>query len=125
LATIIGAGVGLGAVIGLAQIPATRALLRKVKAAGEGPSAEERAKGWFKVHFIAESEGRVVQTQVTGGEPGYSETAKMISESALALAFDRDKLAPHTGVVTPAAGIGQPLIDRLERAGMHFRELAA
>ncbi len=125
LATIIGAGVGLGAVIGLAQIPATRALLRKVKAAGEGPSAEERAKGWFKVHFIAESEGRVVQTQVTGGEPGYSETAKMISESALALAFDRDKLAPHTGVVTPAAGIGQPLIDRLERAGIHFRELTA
>lgn len=120
LATVVAMGVGLGAIVGLAKVPATRALLGKIKAPGEGPSAEERAKGWFKVRFIGESEGRVVQTQVTGGDPGYSDTAKMISEAALCLAFDRDKLAPHTGVVTPAAGIGQPLFPRLERAGIHF-----
>lgn len=122
LSTVVAMGVGLGTLVGLAQIPAARALLRKVKASGEGPSAEERAKGYFKVRFLGQSEGRIVQTQVTGGDPGYTDTAKMISESALCLAFDRDKLAPHTGVVTPASGMGQPLIDRLERAGIHFSE---
>lgn len=116
-------GVGLGALVGLAQFSATRALLGKIKSPGEGPSAEERAKGWFKVRFIGETEGRVVQTQVTGGDPGYTDTAKMISEAALSLAFDRDKLAPHTGLVTPASGIGHVLFGRLERAGIHFSEV--
>jgi short subunit dehydrogenase-like uncharacterized protein len=124
LATVMAMGVGLGALVGLAKFSATRALLGKIKAPGDGPSAEERAKGWFKVHFIGESEGRLVQTQVTGGDPGYTDTAKMISEAALCLAFDRDNLAPHTGVVTPAAGIGQPLFPRLERAGIHFSEVS-
>lgn len=124
LSTVVGMGVGLGTLVALASIPPARALLRKVKASGEGPSSEERAKGWFKVRFIGQSEGRVVETEVSGGEPGYSETAKMISESALCLAFDRDRLPAHTGVVTPAAGMGQPLLDRLQRAGMVFKTLS-
>ena len=117
-------GIGLGALVGLAKFSATRALLGKIKSPGDGPSAEERAKGWFKVRFIGESDGRVVQTQVTGGDPGYTDTAKMISESALSLAFDRDKLAPHVGLATPASGIGNVLFDRLERAGIHFSEIS-
>jgi short subunit dehydrogenase-like uncharacterized protein len=64
-----------------------------------------------------------VTCQVSGGDPGYGETAKMLAESALCLAFDRNQLPEHVGIVTPASGMGQPLIDRLTRAGIVFREL--
>jgi short subunit dehydrogenase-like uncharacterized protein len=47
----------------------------------------------------------------------------MVSESALTLAFDRDKLPPHTGILTPAVALGDLLIGRLERAGIRFELL--
>ena len=42
----------------------------------------------------------------------------MISAAALALAFDRDRLPDRHGVLTPAAGIGDALVDRLREGGM-------
>ena len=58
-------------------------------------------------------------TEVSGGDPGYGETSKMLAESALCLA--RDKLQERAGQLTPAVAMGQPLIDRLQRAGIGFR----
>ena len=55
-----------------------------------------------------------------GGDPGYGETAMMLSESALALAFDEDLPERGGGQWTPALALGQPLIDRLVRAGIEF-----
>jgi len=92
-------------------------------APGQGPSEEVRAKGWFTVTFRASTRSRTIETQVSGGEAGYTETSKMVSEAALCLALDRDKLPPHTGVVTTAMGMGEALIERLQRAGISFRVL--
>jgi short subunit dehydrogenase-like uncharacterized protein len=95
------------------------------KRPGSAPSASKRAKGFFRVTFAADvgdrrSRRRVI-TQVSGGDPGYGETAKMLSESALCLAFDADVPAPGGGQWTPAIALGRPLLRRLQAAGIEFR----
>jgi short subunit dehydrogenase-like uncharacterized protein len=117
---LAGLVVGVGAVVALAQIGPARDLLRKVRGSGEGPSVEERANGSFKVTFFGDSGGKRIVTRVSGGDPGYTETAKMVSESALCLAFDDDKLSSPGGVLTPAVAMGEVLIERLQRVGIRF-----
>ena len=114
----IGLGAGAAAVIALAQLPPTRELLLKWKDPGEGPTPEQREKGWFKVRMLGEGGGKRVVTEVSGGDPGYGETSKMLAESALCLA--RDELPETAGQVTPAVAMGERLIDRLQRAGIRF-----
>lgn len=114
-ALVGGAGV---AMLG-AQFKPTRERLLKFKDPGQGPSAEKRAKSWFKVRFIGRGGGKRVVTEVSGGDPGYGETSKMLAESALCLALDR--LPKRAGVITPAAAMGNTLIDRLQKAGIVFR----
>jgi short subunit dehydrogenase-like uncharacterized protein len=110
---------GGATLIALAQLRPTRDLLLKIKDPGEGPSPEQREKAWFRVRFIARGGGvtRLV-TEVRGGDPGYGETAKMLSESALSLA--QDALPERGGQLTPAVAMGQLLIERLQRAGIQF-----
>ena len=55
------------------------------------------------------------------GDPGYDETAKMLSESALCLAYD--DVPKVAGQTTTAVAMGRPLIDRLDRAGIRFETL--
>jgi short subunit dehydrogenase-like uncharacterized protein len=108
----------------LARFGAGRALLLKMaKKPGNGPTDEEMARAWFKLRFIAESGGRVVQTEVSGGDPGYAETSKMLAESAMCLALDRAALPAVSGVLTPAVAMGELLLARLQRAGLKFRVL--
>ena len=59
-----------------------------------------------------------MMTQVSGGDPGYGETSKMLAESALCLAHD--DLPQRAGQLTPAVAMGQALIDRLQKAGIDF-----
>jgi short subunit dehydrogenase-like uncharacterized protein len=113
-----GFAVGAGALVACAQLPPTRNLLLKLKDPGEGPSPEKREKSWFRVRFIAEGGDEHVMTEVAGGDPGYGETSKMLAESALSLA--QDELPDRAGQLTPAVAMGQPLIDRLQRAGIKF-----
>jgi short subunit dehydrogenase-like uncharacterized protein len=56
---------------------------------------------------------------VSGGDPGYEETSKMLAESAMSLAFD--DLPKTAGQVTPAVAMGNALIDRLTSAGIEFQ----
>jgi short subunit dehydrogenase-like uncharacterized protein len=119
LTTLAQLAAGGGAAIVLAQLPPTRKLLLKVKPAGEGPSPERRAKAWFRVRFVGEGGGRRLVTEVSGGDPGYGETAKMLGESALCLAHD--DLPQRGGQLTTAVAMGQKLIDRLQAAGIEFR----
>ncbi|MGI5170868.1 saccharopine dehydrogenase family protein [Spirillospora sp. CA-253888] len=114
-----GVAAGAAAAVALAQFPPTRALLLRMRAPGEGPSAEKRAAHWFKVTFVGEGGGKRVVTEVGGGDPGYGETAKMLAESALCLAFD--DLPATSGQVTTATAMGDALIRRLDRAGITFR----
>jgi short subunit dehydrogenase-like uncharacterized protein len=48
----------------------------------------------------------------------------MLGESALALAFDDHLPSRGGGQLTPALALGQPLIDRLQRAGIRFEVLS-
>jgi short subunit dehydrogenase-like uncharacterized protein len=112
---------GAGAAVGLAQLKPTRELLLKLKSPGDGPSPEQREKSWFRVRMIGESEGRRVVTEVSGGDPGYGETSKMLAESALCLA--NDELPERAGALTPAVAMGDALIHRLQAADIKFTVL--
>ena len=118
LPILVGMGVGAGAVIALAQLKPTRDLLLKLKDPGEGPTPEQREKAWFKVKMVGEGGGKRVVAEVTGGDPGYGETSKMLAESALCLAHD--DLPDRAGQLTPAVAMGDALIARLQAAGIGF-----
>lgn len=119
LATVGAIAGGVGAAGLLAQLPPTRNLLLKLKAPGEGPSEAERERSWFKVLFVGEGGGKRVRTEVSGGDPGYSETSKMLAESGLCLAFD--ELPQRSGQLTTAVAMGDALLDRIQRAGIRFQ----
>jgi short subunit dehydrogenase-like uncharacterized protein len=112
---------GVGALFAAAQVPPARAWLLGRMTSGDGPSAEQREQGWFKVRFAGEGGGRRVVTEVAGGDPGYGETSKMLAESALCLAHD--ELPETAGQVTTAEAMGDALIARLQRAGITFEVL--
>jgi short subunit dehydrogenase-like uncharacterized protein len=118
LPTVVGGIALVGATAAAAQVPPLRRALKTRLPQGEGPSDERREKSWFTVRFHGEGGGTTVQTEVRGGDPGYTETAKMLAESALSLAFDDN---PATaGSVTTAQAMGPNLLDRLVRAGLTF-----
>ena len=123
LPVVAGGVVGVAALALAAQVPPLRkALLGRVKQ-GEGPDPTKRARSWFTVRFVGEGGGQRVVTEVSGGDPGYGETAKMLAESALCLAFDDN---PDTsGQVTTAVSMGENLTRRLVAAGLRFRVIGS
>ena len=121
LPVLVGTVAGAGVLLAGAQLGPTRKALLKLRAQGDGPSPEKRAASWFRLRIVGEGGGRRVVTQVSGGDPGYDETAKMLSESALCLAYD--DVPKVAGQTTTAVAMGRPLIDRLDRAGIRFETL--
>jgi short subunit dehydrogenase-like uncharacterized protein len=117
----VGGAVGVGALGLAAQVKPVRSSMLKHIKQGDGPDAARRAKSWFRVDFVGEGGGRNVHTRVSGGDPGYDETAKMLAESALSLAFDDNP--PTAGQVTTAQAMGDHLIERLQSAGITFEVL--
>ncbi|KJY33918.1 MULTISPECIES: saccharopine dehydrogenase family protein [Streptomyces] len=122
LPVALGGTAALGAAAALAQVPAARRWLMARWEPGTGPDAERRARSWFTVRFVGEGGGRRVFTEVSGGDPGYGETAKMLAESALCLAYDA--LPQTSGQLTTAVAMGDALLDRLQKAGIRFRVAA-
>ncbi|MFI0959879.1 saccharopine dehydrogenase family protein [Streptomyces sp. NPDC021080] len=122
LPVALGGVAGVSALFAAAQLPPARRWLSDRIKPGEGPSAERRAKSWFSVRFVGEGGGRRVYTEVSGGDPGYGETAKMLAESALSLALD--DLPKTSGQVTPVVAMGDALLERLRAAGITFRVAA-
>ena len=93
---------------------------------GEGPSRAEREAGFYDVLFLGEdAAGHQLRVGVSGDrDPGYGSTSKMITEAAVCLLQDR--LDTPGGIWTPAAAMGQRLIDRLQaHAGLRFAVEAA
>ena len=105
---------------GLAFGPSRALLGRLLPAAGEGPSDKTRRNGYFRiqVHTRTAAGTRYVARVEAQGDPGYAATSVMLSQSALCLALDRDRLPGLTGVLTPASGMGAALISRLNAAGL-------
>lgn len=90
---------------------------------GEGPSEHSMNRGYFRFDVVAEPErGPSVTVRLAGeGDPGNRATVKFLCESALCLALDREKLPggrARGGFLTPAAGLGTILADRLRRTGV-------
>jgi short subunit dehydrogenase-like uncharacterized protein len=116
-----GGAVAVTAIGAVAQVkPLRNLLLGRVKQ-GEGPDASRREKSWFRVDFVGKAGGQTVHTRVSGGDPGYGETAKMLAESALCLALDDNP--PTAGQVTTAQAMGDNLLSRLQLAGIRFEVL--
>jgi len=118
-----GGALGAGSLVVAAQVPPVRELLKKKVPQGSGPSEARRDKTWFTVDFVASTvpatgEPVTVRTRVSGGDPGYTETAKMLAESAMCLALD--DLPDTAGQVTPATAMGDALLARLQAAGIAF-----
>jgi short subunit dehydrogenase-like uncharacterized protein len=118
LPLMIGAVAGVAIVAGLAQIGPLRKAVERRFPAGSGPSEQRRAKSSFEVRFIGSGGGRDVVCRVAGGDPGYTETSKMLAESALCLAFD--DLPDVAGQTTTAIAMGDTLTDRLVARGLAF-----
>ncbi len=112
---------GLAAVVGGFRFGPTRAVLdRALPKPGSGPSAEARAKGWFRSEIeAATTSGRRYLAVVTGrGDPGYAATAVMLGESGLCLALD--PLPDRAGCLTPASAMGSVLVERLVTTGHSY-----
>jgi len=107
------AGLGLAA-----QLKLTRDLLMKWYPAGDGPDPERRERSWFTVDFVGEAGGETVRTRVSGGDPGYTETAMMLAESGLCLAFDDNPEV--AGQVTTVQAMGGNLLARVQAGGLKF-----
>ncbi|GAA2047948.1 saccharopine dehydrogenase NADP-binding domain-containing protein [Catenulispora yoronensis] len=113
--------VAIGALAVSAQVKPLRTAVGKAVKPGQGPDEQRRARSWFTLRLHATTEDRTLVTEVSGGDPGYTETSKMLAESALCLAFD--DLPPAAGQLTTAQAMGDALITRLTRAGITFRTL--
>jgi short subunit dehydrogenase-like uncharacterized protein len=79
--------------------------------------------GSFRCQFVGHSaSGKTVSGLIADkGDPGNRATTKMLCESALALALHLDELPGgrrHGGLLTPASGLGDVLVQRLRSAGM-------
>jgi short subunit dehydrogenase-like uncharacterized protein len=104
--------------------PVRDVVARLLPQPGEGPDREARERGFFELQLFGEGEGAdggilQLRARVVGhSDPGYGETAKMLGESALCLAFD--ELDSAAGVSTPAAAMGDALLSRLRAVGMTF-----
>ncbi|MEK9655249.1 MAG: saccharopine dehydrogenase NADP-binding domain-containing protein [Halieaceae bacterium] len=89
---------------------------------GDGPTKEERENGNYDAIFAGmSSDGELMISSVQGDrDPGYGSTSKMLAEAAMCL-LKNPELASG-GLWTPAAALGEALVERLEaHAGLTFQ----
>lgn len=110
-------------------LPPVRYLLKRFgPQSGDGPSPAAQKAGWFKLTTIAASSshaGLESQAFMKGDrDPGYGSTSVMLTEAALTIVHDKDRLpelARKGGFLTPSTALGDAYIKRLENTGIfHF-----
>ena len=79
---------------------------------------QERMKNWFVAKIIAKGSQSSISTTIKGGDPGYGETSKFISEMALCILTQQEQLLKDKGILTPVECTGDLLIYRLKNAGI-------
>lgn len=114
---------GLGAFMFASSFRLTRDLLVRplLPKPGEGPDRAAREAGFFNLVLVGKlADGTLLHARVKGDrDPGYGSTSKMLAESAVCLALDDTGVGG--GVWTPAAAMGDPLLERLTwNAGLSF-----
>ena len=115
---------GMGGLFMAAQFRMTRSFLLSLKSSGDGPDAETRRDNMFKTTFLGRGGGKEVVTQISGGDPGYGDTSKMLAETALCLVKDGRKTPQTAGVLTPVMATGMALEERLHKSGIVFEVLS-
>ncbi|GAA1658556.1 enoyl reductase [Mycolicibacterium murale] len=95
-----------------------RLVQRIVPKPGTGPSEATRERGHYTVetYTTTTTGARYRTTMAQVGDPGYKSTAVLLGECGLALALHRDTLSDLRGVLTPAAAMGDALLDLLPAA---------
>ncbi|SBS72898.1 putative enzyme [uncultured Mycobacterium sp.] len=93
---------------------------RMTPAAGTGNDMGSRGHYRVETYATTTTGRRYRATIAQPADPGYSATAVLAGESALALVLDRDRLPDRHGVLTPASAMGDVLLDRLPAAGVTF-----
>lgn len=93
---------------------------RMTPAAGTGNDMGSRGHYRVETYTTTTTGRRFRATIAQSADPGYSATAVLAGESALALILDRDRLPDRHGVLTPASAMGDVLLDRLPAAGVTF-----
>ena len=117
-------GMVTGGMAGMAAFSPTRSILKSfLPKPGEGPSEETMENGFFEIELLGihpTDRDKDMRVWIYGDkDPGYKSPAKMISESAMALA--QDDLDVGGGFWTPASAMGDTLINRLPNAGVTFK----
>ena len=119
LPTVVAGVSAVGTAAALASFAPTRGVVERIiPARGEGPDEATRQASSFSVTFLGRGGDTTVTTRVSGGDPGYDETARMLGEAALSLAHDDGPQV--AGVLTPAVGLGRPYLARLMDHGPRF-----
>jgi short subunit dehydrogenase-like uncharacterized protein len=104
--------------------PARRALAgllaRVLPAGGTGPQGPDLERWRWKLIARGISDtGTAIETRIDAdGHPGYSTTARMITELALLIADGTG--TGRTGCITPALAVGPEGVHRFSAAGMRF-----
>ena len=117
---------GMALIGGAIAIPPLRHLLEStLPQVGSGPTEQTMNEGWFRCELLGwGSQGQRVRGLIADvGDPGNRATVKFVCESALCLVVDVDRLpggAQRGGILTPATGLGDVLVERLQRAGMQL-----
>lgn len=108
---------------GMSVGPLRRLVSGRLPQPGDGPTKDQREKGYFDILLRGEhptDASKTLRGRVRGDrDPGYGSTSKMLAESALCLA--RDEGSVGGGFWTPASAMGEALLTRLgENAGVSF-----
>lgn len=121
-ATLVTGGLGLFAAA--MSLGPTRNALRRYAfpEPGEGPTDEQVENGHFTVRILGRGTapgGRFTVDATVGADrdPGYGATARMLGEAAVCLVRGETDSPLDGGVLTPASGIGLPLVERLRDVG--------
>ena len=126
--TAFGVALASAAMMGAMAVGPLRCLLDKFvfPSPGEGPSRESIEDGYFEMSLYGwgrEESGtpfEVEGTVAADRDPGYGATATLLAESAICLALNEADSVLPGGSLTPASGMGMPLIERLRDAGITF-----
>ena len=96
--------------------PVIKMMNRFAPAEGDGPSDKEIEKsGPFSFALVGKTpSGHQLNSYVySDWDPGHGGTAAMLCETALCLAFDKDKTPDVSGFLTPSVALGETLRKRL------------
>jgi len=117
---IIGLIISISFIGLIAKIKFFRNYLKTFIPSGTGPTKKERLNHWFELKIFGNTKTENIVTTVSGGDPGYGETSKFISEMALCIILNYNQLNSNKGVITPAECSGELMIKRLKDAGIKF-----